>query len=671
MRSSLLGGVPGQQSNHQDVGLYRVQASQDDRLSLEVAAGCGSGQEAKIAQVGSLCWLLLHTQATLTTKMRVLVFAVAAVAVLVNSYRVDATSYYFDPAGNDQAAGTSVATAWRSLNKTHGLALVPGDNILLKRGGVWLDETLSIAFLNGGTLGSFGNMTAPRPQLQVSVPASRQAVNCVELLNPHMATITQLHIAGCRHGLDIAFVGKANFSGLLITDNFFRDVRQPFGSYEPAGGNWGAAISIVQEEGAHAYNVTVSHNVATRCDSFMPACSVNGLILDSNTVAQCSGNCYGMGGTNMHLRNSVFLRDTPARLFLYGTTDVIIGTVFGNNSIEGNDFNTRGEYEAGPDGCAVDFETSATGFLIKDNTFYRSWGAGIMVFGHSTTSHNISLTDNRFILAGCVQPRNDHSGIAFMCPNGHRPNGVVKGNTFKTCADGTGGMYDASPNCSSNMAKIDNTVGPDVPVVEQPQISFEPPAPTSVQRVVQVPVIAFCSTPDATLRYTVDGSRPTESSPVLPKAGVKLTWPGPNVAFNVRGFHPQMQPSITQGVIVERSRYQSRTSMAIHSSFDGAEIKGTNLNLKAWVCDLSIPGVPPVELTVRYDFATIATVLADTPRGDLVKAKVCPNPNHGLQTSVPLGSLPTKGKHVVSLEVLGRRLAASPKCICDGVPCDC
>lgn len=89
----------------------------------------------------------------------------------------------------------------------------------------------------------------------------------------------------------------------------------------------------------------------------------------------------------MHLVSSVFLRDTPEKLFLYGTTDVIIGTVNGNNSIVNTDFNTRGEYPAGPDGCAVDFETSASGFLVKGNTFYRSWGAGIMVFGHGTTSH--------------------------------------------------------------------------------------------------------------------------------------------------------------------------------------------------------------------------------------------------------------------------------------------
>ena len=54
---------------------------------------------------------------------------------------------------------------------------------------------------------------------------------------------------------------------------------------------------------------------------------------------------------------------------MYGTTDVIIGTVSGNNSIVNTDFNTRGEMQPGPDGCAVDFETSASGFLLRGNTF--------------------------------------------------------------------------------------------------------------------------------------------------------------------------------------------------------------------------------------------------------------------------------------------------------------
>ena len=95
------------------------------------------------------------------------------------------------------------------------------------------------------------------------------------------------------------------------------------------------------------------------------------------------------------------------------TTDVILGGVDGTSSIQNNDFNRRGEYEGGPDGCAIEcayslcsnyrlqsmvmapvttyrcarsFETSSSGVRVDGNTIYKSWGAGIMVKPHLHTT---------------------------------------------------------------------------------------------------------------------------------------------------------------------------------------------------------------------------------------------------------------------------------------------
>ena len=84
-------------------------------------------------------------------------------------------------------------------------------------------------------------------------------------------------------------------------------------------------------------------------------------------------------------------------------SDIILGGVDGTSSITDNDFNRRGEYEGGPDGCAIDFETSSSGVRVDGNTIFKSWGAGIMVFGHQTTSHNLSISNNTFLQAGCIQ----------------------------------------------------------------------------------------------------------------------------------------------------------------------------------------------------------------------------------------------------------------------------
>jgi hypothetical protein len=57
--------------------------------------------------------------------------AVPASAAAVTVYYVDSV------AGDDSAAGTSAATAWRTLAKASAAALAPGDRILLRRGGTW------------------------------------------------------------------------------------------------------------------------------------------------------------------------------------------------------------------------------------------------------------------------------------------------------------------------------------------------------------------------------------------------------------------------------------------------------------------------------------------------------------------------------------------------------
>ena len=50
---------------------------------------------------------------------------------------------------------------------------------------------------------------------------------------------------------------------------------------------------------------------------FQSLAHVSGLLLQANTVAQCSGNCYSFGsGTGLVMRDSVMLRDTSTRYFM-------------------------------------------------------------------------------------------------------------------------------------------------------------------------------------------------------------------------------------------------------------------------------------------------------------------------------------------------------------------
>ena len=67
---------------------------------------------------------------------------------------LQAETYYISTTGNDGAAGTSIATAWRTVDKVNATAFGPGDHILFEggetfAGGIWLHN------------GSYGTPTQP------------------------------------------------------------------------------------------------------------------------------------------------------------------------------------------------------------------------------------------------------------------------------------------------------------------------------------------------------------------------------------------------------------------------------------------------------------------------------------------------------------------------------
>lgn len=93
----------------------------------------------------------------------------------------------------------------------------------------------------------------------------------------------------------------------------------------------------------------------------------------------------------------------------------------------------------------------------------------------------------------------------------------------------------------------------------------------------------------------------------------------------------------------------------------------TGFQVAGWAVDPSLAGggVAPIMVEIQIDDATVASVLANQPRPDLVPAKVAPNPNHGFRVSLPasaVAKLKSKGAH--SLKAVAKRtvLPSSPSC---------
>lgn len=208
------------------------------------------------------------------------------------------------------------------------LVLSPGDALLLARNNTWLDDPLVITSCSGCTIGAYGDASLPRPLIQLP-RSTMQLSTCLYVgVTGSNVVVQDIHVAGCSTGIAVNSVGSSDagtpVSNIMVQRCFVRDIRGPFRSYSPPNPAWANGISILSANNEPVYNVTIQNNIGLRLDMFYGsgASFVNGLVLASNTVAQCGGNCVAMYAHDMVMRDSVFLRDTPATLFLYGTTDV-------------------------------------------------------------------------------------------------------------------------------------------------------------------------------------------------------------------------------------------------------------------------------------------------------------------------------------------------------------
>ena len=218
-------------------------------------------------------------------------------------------TYYVSPLGSDSAPGTAEHSAWLTLGAaSHRLA--NGDSLLLQRGGMWLDDWLNTS-ASGLTVGAYGPGTAPAPLIQHGRPLGDAPGShaCLHFSSPDGLTVSDLHLSGCSGGLQLAgpparptdpFAASAK--GVVVERLFWNDIRTPFLLYSPPNPRWASAISMT----GGFKDFTLRNCVAVRIDVFFRSSAhIDGMHLDSNTVQQCSGNCYALGsGTKLVMENT-------------------------------------------------------------------------------------------------------------------------------------------------------------------------------------------------------------------------------------------------------------------------------------------------------------------------------------------------------------------------------
>ena len=104
------------------------------------------------------------------------------------------------------------------------------------------------------------------------------------------------------------------------------------------------------------------------------------------------------------------------------------------------------------------------------------------------------------------------------------------------------------------------------------------------------------------------------------------------------------------------------------SSLDGFAVSSSAAVVRGWVVDPSLAPSQPSTVVIRIDNKTVATVVANTSRPDLVPV-VTSNPNHGFDTTLPSAAvaLLQQGNHTLAafavVNGIEIQLTSSPQCV--------
>jgi hypothetical protein len=330
-------------------------------------------------------------------------------------------TYYLSPSGNDAAAGTSPADAWRSLGRASHASLKPGTRLLL-RGGSEFTGQLTLNERDAGNaarpvvIGSYGSGVATIASKGSAIdvydtagidigdlnligrPSSGAAAVGLTVYNDLPAgrrlnhvVVRNITVVGFANG--VAFGGKNSGAGFgdVTVSNCVLDgnVNDGLITYGPEF-NPGHPTYANQD-------VDVSHVIAAR-NSGDPHSAVgntgNGIVLGSvrdGTIAWSTADNNGSDSV---------ATEGPEGIWAYDSTRIVMERNLSfenrtNNRVDGNGF-------------GLDQNTSDS--VMQDNLSYDNDGTGFLVYSaqeNSAQTHNIVRYN---ISSGNSQDGNSHYG---------------------------------------------------------------------------------------------------------------------------------------------------------------------------------------------------------------------------------------------------------------------
>jgi Right handed beta helix region len=317
------------------------------------------------------------------------------------------TTYYLSPSGHDTAAGTSPATAWRSLARASVAVLRPGQRLLLK-GGARFTGQLKLGPKDGGNprnpvrIGSYGtgraailasgesglvlNDTAgfDISRLVITGRAAMRADTSGILLFSSLAgkprldhvTISNVDVSGFGTGISIDPQHDTGFRDVTVSrSRLHGNLDAGLASYGPA---FNSAAPYYANVNINILRVTAYDNRGDPANT--ASNSGSGIFLGSVRNASIAwSTAYHNGG------RGGAKREGPEGMWAYDATGVRIehDLAYGNTSA------------SAADGGGFELDANTTASVMEYSLSYGNHGPGFELFGSSGhgQSHNVIRFD--------------------------------------------------------------------------------------------------------------------------------------------------------------------------------------------------------------------------------------------------------------------------------------
>jgi hypothetical protein len=324
-------------------------------------------------------------------------------------------TYYLSPSGSNAAAGTSPATAWRSLGRATAAVLPPGSRLLLQ-GGRRFSGPLTLGPRDAGDaarpvrIGSYGK---GRPTIVTSSasgigifdtagveisgltvtgtsarPASGAGINVYSDLHRKqrldLISISQVDVSGFANGISVgAANGSTGFRDVRISDSILHGNLDA--GLQTYGTNFESGAPVYANEDVNVSRVVAFQNPGDPADH--ASSSGSGILLGSVRDGSISWSAaYDNGGLGRSHQG-------PEGIWTYNSTDILIqhNISYDNRTHDAIDGN----------GLGLDQNTSDS--YLQYNLSYGNDGAGYLIYGpyydgqqtHNVVRFNISSGNGR------------------------------------------------------------------------------------------------------------------------------------------------------------------------------------------------------------------------------------------------------------------------------------